>query len=261
MNGIMSNPLDGLMVTSAHDTANRALIFAVTRLCALCERIRMRSTFFAGRCESSRSAQTMVSKNSVLESDTQYRRRLVMLREEIEQATVGVESALTWAPPAPAAEPDWRTVDRALRAIGKRRAALDADEARWLREAEALQIWRPLGMVSVLDYLERVLGYAPRTAQERLRVARALGTLPELTAALAGGELPFSAVRELTRVATPVTEASWLAAARGKNLRQIEELVADHRPGDRPDDPPDPEARTHVVRFDLSAETYAVLRP
>jgi hypothetical protein len=64
-------------------------------------------------------------------------------------------------------------VDRALRDIAARRAALDADEARWLREAEALQIWRPLGMVSALDYLERVLGYAPRTAQERLRVARA----------------------------------------------------------------------------------------
>jgi len=64
-------------------------------------------------------------------------------------------------------------VDRALRAISVRRAALDADEARWIREAEALQIWRPLGMVSALDYLERVLGYAPRTAQDRLRVARA----------------------------------------------------------------------------------------
>jgi hypothetical protein len=72
--------------------------------------------------------------------------------------------------------------------------------------------------------------------------------------------LPFSAVRELSRVATPVTEASWIAAADGKNLRQIEDLVADHRPGDHPDDPPDPEARTHVVRFELAAETFASLR-
>src|SRR6185295_18888966 len=131
---------------------------------------------------------------------------------------------------------------------------------RWLREAEALQIWRPLGMVSALDYLERVLGYAPRTAQDRLRVARALGDLPRLTAALSRGELPFSAVRELTRVATPATEASWIAAVSDKNLRQIEELVADHQPGDRPDDPRSPEARTHVVRFELSAETFALLR-
>ncbi|HEX2687349.1 MAG TPA: hypothetical protein VHN14_12070, partial [Kofleriaceae bacterium] len=84
-----------------------------------------------------------------------------MLREDTERATVEIDPAPTWAPAhRPAARPDWRTVDRALRAIGKRRAALDADEARWLREAEALQIWRPLGMVSVLDYLERALGYA-----------------------------------------------------------------------------------------------------
>jgi HNH endonuclease len=177
------------------------------------------------------------------------------------EAADEVESAPTWAPAqGHEATPDWHTVDRALRAIAQRRAALDADEAAWLRQAEALQIWRPLGMVSALDYLERVLGYAPRTAQDRLRVARALGSLPQLTAALTRGELAFSAVRELTRVATPATEASWTAAALGKNLRQIEELVADHRPGDRPDDPADPEARTHVVRFELSAETFALLR-
>jgi hypothetical protein len=38
------------------------------------------------------------------------------------------------------------------------------------------------------------------------------------------------------------------------------ELVADHGPGDGPDDPKDPKARTHVVRFELSAETFAFLR-
>src|ERR1041384_8176025 len=165
-----------------------------------------------------------------------------MLREGIENSALEIEPAPTWAPARraerrlekqPGKQLDWRAVDRALRAIGKRRAALDADEARWLREAEALQIWIPLGMVSALDYLERILGYAPRTAQDRLRVARALGTLPRLTVALADDQLAFSAVRELTRVATPATEAAWITAAAGKNLRQIEELVADHHPGDR----------------------------
>jgi hypothetical protein len=173
---------------------------------------------------------------------------------------IGIGPVASWGAERSVREADWRRVDRALRAIRHRRAALDADEARWLREAEALQIWRPLGMVSAVDYMERVLGYAPRTAQDRLRVARALGDLPQLTAALAADELPFSAVRELTRVATPGTEAVWIAAAAGKNLRQIEELVADHRPGDRPDDPPDPQARTHVVRFELTADTFALLR-
>jgi hypothetical protein len=184
-----------------------------------------------------------------------------MLREIIEESAVDREVGGGWAiAPVRVAKSDWRAVDRALRRIRTQRSALDADEARWLREAEAVQIWRPLGMVSMIDYLERVLGYAPRTAQDRMRVARALGDLPALAGALGNGELGFSAVRELTRVATPATEEAWIANARGKNLREIEELVADHRPGDRPDDPPDPETRTHVVRFELSADTFARLR-
>src|SRR5512140_756344 len=179
----------------------------------------------------------------------------------LSEAAAEVEIVPTWAPDNQHdIRNDWQLVDHALRTIACRRAALDADEAHWLRQAEALQIWQPLGMVSALDYMERVLGYRPRSAQDRLRVARALGTLPQLTAALAQGKLPFSAVRELTRVATPATEAAWCEAATGKNLRQIEELVADHRPGDRPDDPGDPEVRTHIVRFELSAETFALLR-
>ena len=140
---------------------------------------------------------------------------------------------------------DWRAIDRAQRSIATRRGELDAEEARWLRAAEAQQIWRPLGMVSALDYLERQLGYGPRAAHDRLRVARALGVLPELTAALDSGVLAYSAVRELTRVATPGTEAAWCARARGKNLRQIEQLVAGHKPGDDPDDPPAPEVQRH----------------
>jgi hypothetical protein len=35
---------------------------------------------------------------------------------------------------------------------------------------------------------------------------------------------------------------------------QIESLVAKHRPGDRPDDPADPELRTRVVRLALPPE-------
>ena len=166
----------------------------------------------------------------------------------------------------PAATPvanhlDWREVHDRLHDNARRRAALDASEAYWLREAERLQIWRPLGMVSILDYMERVLGYAPRTAQDRLRVARALAHLPVLTESLGEADgLTFSAVRELVRVATPETEAEWLEAAAGKNQRELEEMVAGHVPGDHPDDPADPEVRAHVVRYELSPATFALLR-
>ena len=160
----------------------------------------------------------------------------------------------------PTAAPTWADVDRELRSIAKRRAALDADEARWLREAERLKIWEPLGMVSAVDYLERVLGHAPRTALDRLRVARALESLPQLEAALENGELAFSAVREITRVATPDTEALWCEASREMNLRRIEELVTGRARGDKPIDPPKPEIRNHSVTFELPPEVYALLR-
>src|SRR5687768_11199539 len=95
---------------------------------------------------------------------------------------------------------DWKTVDNALRVIAKRRAELDAQEARWLRKAISMQVWKPLGMVSMLDYMERVLHYEPHTAGERVRVAKALGELPELAEALARGDLSYSGVREVSRI-------------------------------------------------------------
>jgi hypothetical protein len=58
----------------------------------------------------------------------------------------------------------WVVVHEALERNGKQRAALDADEARWLREAEQLQIWKPFALVNMVDYLERTLGYTPRRA-------------------------------------------------------------------------------------------------
>jgi hypothetical protein len=155
---------------------------------------------------------------------------------------------------------EWREVDRALRGIAKQRAALDADEARWLRDAERLKIWRELGMVSALDYMERVLGYTPHAALERLRVARALGELPAIAEAFERGELAFSAVRELTRIATPETDSEWRDDGVGKTVREIEDAVAGRERGMRPSDPPTPNVRARAVRFELTAETYARLR-
>ena len=60
------------------------------------------------------------------------------------EAAVEIEATPTWAPENKSeAQGDWQSVDRALRTIARRRATLDADEAHWLREAEALQIWPP----------------------------------------------------------------------------------------------------------------------
>jgi hypothetical protein len=70
-------------------------------------------------------------------------------------------------------------------------------------------------------------------AREKVRVARALGTLPALAGALARGELSYSKVRALTRVATPETEARLLAVGRAGTAVHVERIVQGWRRVDR----------------------------
>ncbi len=153
-----------------------------------------------------------------------------------------------------------REIDRELRAIAKRRCALDLEEAKLLCLANRREIWRSLGKPSLFAYMEDVLGYAPTVARERLRVATALDEMPVLAEALGTGEQSYSALRELTRIVTPNTQRAWVDAARGKNLRQIEELVSVHRRGDLPTDRPNPDLKPKIVRFEISTATFALLR-
>lgn len=154
----------------------------------------------------------------------------------------------------------WRTLDGEIKALARRRAQLDLEETRFLRAAEAMRIWRYVGFASMLAYLEDRLGYAPRTALDRLRVARALADLPQLEAALQRGVLSYSAIRELSRVARRDTEAAWLERATGKSLREVEALVRGRGKGSNPDDDPDPALCMRHVAFDVSPATYALLR-
>lgn len=155
---------------------------------------------------------------------------------------------------------EWQAIDRELREIAATRASIDAREAVLLCDAARHELWRKLGKASFLEYLEEVLGYTPKLARERVRVAHALDSMPILADALANNELNYSAVRELTRVATPETEAAWRDVAQGKNVRQIEELVAVHAPGDRPDDAPRPDLKPKHLSFEVSTATFARLR-
>ncbi|HEY5944245.1 MAG TPA: HNH endonuclease [Kofleriaceae bacterium] len=147
-----------------------------------------------------------------------------------------------------------------MRRIVKARGALDAQEATALREADALRLWRHYGYSSLLEYMEMEMGYTPRAALERLRVAKAIEELPVIAEKMEQGDLSFSAARELTRVATAETEGEWLAAAEDKNLRQVEDMVSGRKPGDKPTDRADPKLRTRPMRFDaIDDETRALV--
>ncbi|MEO6486627.1 MAG: HNH endonuclease signature motif containing protein [Thermoanaerobaculia bacterium] len=157
-------------------------------------------------------------------------------------------------------EQDWKGLHQRLRSIAKRRVALEAEEAGLLLEAEESRLYRRLGYTTMHEYMERELHYGPHAANERLRVAHALVGLPLIAELFGEGELCFSAVRELTRVATAATEQAFLAKAQGKTAHQVQQLVAGLKPGDSPDAKPDPRRIKHRVVIEVSAETYAAWR-
>jgi hypothetical protein len=178
-----------------------------------------------------------------------------MLRDEaMSEATmagIGASGGINpWGVASESGHGEWQDVDRDLRSIARRQSGIDAELMRALREAERVRLWRHLGCVSMMEYLERVFGYSPRVAQERLRTAHKLEQLPELAAALDEHELPFSAVRELSRIATPATERVWRDAARGKSLREIEEMVSGREEGDLPTSRKKPQLETSRLSYE-----------
>lgn len=157
-------------------------------------------------------------------------------------------------------EVEWVQAHRELSRLARQRAGLDAEEGRWLVAALRSAADVHLGYGSFSEYIECLFGYRPRWTQEKLRVAEALEELPHIAAALERGQLNWSAARELTRVAVGHTEHEWLAAAAGKSVRQLEQLIAGANPGDLPTTPRDTSACPRVLRFEVTPETYAFFR-
>ncbi len=157
-------------------------------------------------------------------------------------------------------ECDWVRAHTALSRLARERAVADAEEGRWLLRALRSAAHMHVGCGSFSEYIERLFGYKPRTTQEKLRVAEALEGMPLIASELESGTLSWCATRELTRVAMADTERAWLDAARGKTIRQLEEMVANRSPGDGPSTPPRDVPRPRVLRFEVAPETFALFR-
>jgi hypothetical protein len=130
----------------------------------------------------------------------------------------------------PAAE-----LDRLGDEIAELSAHIEAATARLLdliREFDARGGWNT-GFLSCAAWLAWRVGLDPGAARERVRVARALGTLPRLARSLARGELSYAKVRALTRVATPETEERLLAVGRAGTAAHVERIVRGWRRVDR----------------------------
>jgi hypothetical protein len=122
-----------------------------------------------------------------------------------------------------------RAREAARAALGDRIAEqayqLDAALHRLLTDVRAFDAagyWADAGATSCAVWLGWRVGWDPGTAREHVRVARALGGLPVIDAALAAERLSYSKVRALTRVATAATEAALLDTAARTTAAQLE---------------------------------------
>jgi hypothetical protein len=126
-------------------------------------------------------------------------------------------------------------LDRLGDEIAELSAHLEAATARLLRlirEFDARGGWNT-GFRSCAEWLSWRVGLDLGAAREKVRVARALGNLPQVARALERGEISYSKVRALTRVATPETEARLLGVARAGTASHVERIVRGWRRVDR----------------------------
>ena len=117
-----------------------------------------------------------------------------------------------------------------------------AGTCRWLElvgEIDRRGGWAEEGRGSCADWLAWRCALTPRAAREHVRVARRLPGLPLTRAAFARGELSYTKVRALTRVATAENEEGLLELARvsdrgAAGARGPRVPAGDHRGGARP---------------------------
>ncbi|MCB1846980.1 MAG: DUF222 domain-containing protein [Halieaceae bacterium] len=102
-----------------------------------------------------------------------------------------------------------------------------------IADFDVLGGWRCGGaMRSCAHWLAANCGMTIGAARERVRVARRLAGLPEVEQAFSVGELSFSKVRAITRVATPENESLLLAMAERTSASHLEQLVSRYQPVD-----------------------------
>jgi len=102
--------------------------------------------------------------------------------------------------------------------------------------------WHTQGAQSCAHWLSWRIGLDLGTAREQVRVARALGRLPLIDAALARAQLSYSKVRAMTRVATPEIEQRLVEYAGETTGAQLERICRRFRRARRDIDgglPPD----------------------
>lgn len=115
-----------------------------------------------------------------------------------------------------------------------------------VRAMDRRESWCQGGFCSLAGWLDYHCGLTSVVARERIRVGRALESLPRIDAAFRAGEISYSKVRAITRVASAETDKLLLGLARTSSANELERLVRTYeRTGGAT---PKGEASTHEAR-------------
>ena len=98
-----------------------------------------------------------------------------------------------------------------------------------LAEFDRREGWAQHGVASCAHWLNWQCGISAGAAREKVRVARALTSLPKIAQAFGEGRLSYSKVRAVTRVATVETEDSLLNIALHGTAAHVERTVKGFR--------------------------------
>ncbi len=130
---------------------------------------------------------------------------------------------------------------------------------RCLVELDRRTMWDEWGFSGSVHYARYALRLSRKEAREMRRVARELEPLPVLSAAAEQGDLGWSHLREVVRVAVPQTEQAWLEAAQTCTWRVFHRLVRQAVAGDLPGEASqEPQVEQVELRFLLTAEQAEV---
>jgi len=98
-----------------------------------------------------------------------------------------------------------------------------------VREFDEQEGWKHLGFHSCAYWLNFKCGMDLNTARERIRVAHALGRLPQIDSRFAAGAVSYSKVRAMTRIANEGNEDYLLMVATHGTAHHVEKLVQKYR--------------------------------
>ena len=107
-------------------------------------------------------------------------------------------------------------------------AEITALTCRWIQilgELVVRGVWADQGARSPAQWLSYMVGLAPSTARDHVRVALRLRELPAIREEFAAGQLSYSKVRALTRIAHPDLQDLLLRWARHATAADIERIV------------------------------------